>query len=218
VEYNVLLLGDSLMAGSMVGLSQTLLMSENVGFFVMTNSIGGAAFSHADLGSTYFVARAPQILAKHQVDGVVVSLGTNDAGANRDPSRYVSVSVMRAAMTSFMNAYGCRPVFWILPHPGRGLGEDSQLSEVMDVIRGTAQRYRNMHLLDFTEFVVAHGHVMDEVLQEPEGNVHFNDLGNDLWTQMIHEALVKDARDRHLIGTKNGIVHRSSCEKAQYAY
>jgi len=190
IEKNVLVLGDSLNAYAAVEINSELLLANDAGYFPMSNAIPTTTFSRPERGSVYLTDRVRWILAAHQVDDVVISLGANDAVFNLDPTSRLSVEEMTAAAGTLIEGFAGRRIIWILPHDGvrATLHTESTLPDVLRAIRSAAAGRQNVRLISFDDYVTAHGTRLADVCLP--GDIHLNNAGRALWAQMIHEALM----------------------------
>jgi lysophospholipase L1-like esterase len=187
IDRNILFIGDSLIEQGFPQISKELLMADDHGYFLMTNAIFGTTFSHPDSGFTYNVVRAPQILAHHQADIVLISFGTNDVYQN-SIGNVISHADMRTAAGAIMDAYAGRPIVWILPHDRvREIFGNTLYNDVVTAITEAAATRSNVELVDFTAYVISQGKTMNDICIP--GDVHFTPPGNQLFAQLIHARL-----------------------------
>lgn len=195
ITYRVLLVGDSLAVNAQPQISQKLLMSDDAGFALLSNAISATSFSHANSGAQYWIERGGLLLSSAAINGVVVSLGTNDAMANENPDQRISLPAMKAALARFMDLYGAggRPVFWVVPH---SMSPDTRRLEVLATINATAALYPQMRLIDMEAAAAARGVSFASLLQTD--GVHYTAQGDALLAEIIHAALAADAHARGL--------------------
>lgn len=195
ITYRVLLVGDSLADGAEPAIRRKLIMSDEAGFAMLPNPIPGTGFAHLEIGEQYWMDRGAALFALAPFDGVVVSLGTNDASVNANPEKRASLAYMRSAAARFMAFYGAngRQVFWLLPHT---LTPDNYRQEVVAAIQLAAADFPQVHLVDAEAIAAVRGIAFGSLLQ-PD-NVHYNDAGNALLAEVVHTTLVADSRARGL--------------------
>lgn len=188
IDRNVLFIGDSLIEQSFPEISRELLLADDHGYFLMTNAIGGSAFSRAERGGPYYRVRAVQILEKHRVDIVVISFGANDTYLNAEYPTRPTPEEMLTAAGALMDAYAGKPIIWILPHDRvREIYGTGVYSEVISVITEAASTRPNVKLVDFTAFITGRGLTMADVCLP--NDMHFSRDGAYLFAKMIHAEL-----------------------------
>jgi lysophospholipase L1-like esterase len=175
VRGNVLHMGDSLMAGSVIHIQQVETWSTQ-GVLPMFNAIVTTGLKDND----YWVPRIENISGAVRLDIIFVSLGGNDAMADE----FVGAESIADSIDDLMNAIDPETVvYWIPPHNAVGGSRDI----VYDEIVYAAARWQNMNVLDFDEWVTYSGLEMPQMLRAD--GIHLSGSGNKAWANMIQTAI-----------------------------
>jgi len=187
IDRHVLLIGDSLMLSAMPIISSTLFDDDDHGWVQMYSVHAGVAFANAQYGAEYWPYQAPQILASHAVDTVVIGLGINDAQHQLVPSTTLSPQQLTAAAARLMDAYAGRRVLWIMPHQVPGNAPlNVAINTVNAAISAAAYGRPNVTLVSFDDYVAGRGRSMESVTVADR--IHLNPDGYQLWADMIKGA------------------------------
>jgi lysophospholipase L1-like esterase len=175
VRGNVLHMGDSLMANSVIHIQKVETWS-NQGVLPMFNAIRTTGLKDND----YWVPRIENISDAVHLDIIFCSLGGNDAMAEE----FVGAESIANSIDNLMNAIDPETVvYWIPPHNAVGGSRDI----VYDEIVYAAARWQNMNVLDFDEWVIDSGLEMPQMLRAD--GIHLSSSGNKAWANMIQNAI-----------------------------
>ncbi|MBM3670707.1 MAG: SGNH/GDSL hydrolase family protein [Actinobacteria bacterium] len=163
----VLVLGDSNLFESAAEVDAAL---RTVGTEPTLRGVIGFGVSQLD----FWREEIAKVLAPQDV--VVVGLGTNDAMNDENVEQFPS------RLDTFMELFGDRPVIWITHvdvRPGAPVDAGRTVNEH---IRAAAERWPNLTVLDFTEYMDA-----DPAILHADA-LHFSPHGREVYAQAIAAA------------------------------
>lgn len=151
---------------------------------VIQRGYGGAKLSD-------FAVYADRILSPHQCSAMVLFIGNDVIGSQKDKTPEEVKRLFLNVLRTFRKDHPSDPVFWIAITPTSSRWNAwPKIIQVNDIIRKTCENHRNTYFIktDFA-FLNENGKPRDELFIAD--NLHLNTDGYKIWTAIIKKELDK---------------------------